>query len=155
MYDLSVSSNELLNMRRIALLLLLFSGIAAATITANPVGYWQLRDKNGNVSAIIRIYHAGNATLAAKLISYQARRDMRCTACTGALKNHPYRGLQLITGLKPDGENTWRGGRILDPETGKFSKVRIRISSHGSRLKITDYGFISWFGSSAVWTRRK
>lgn len=145
-------------MRRIALLLLLFSGIAAATISADPVGYWQLRDKNGNVSVIIRIYHAGNATLAAKLITYQsrrARRDTRCTACTGALKNHPYRGLQLITGLKPDGNNTWRGDRILDPETGRFSKVRIRISSHGSHLKIIDYDLISWFGSSAVWTRRK
>lgn len=144
-------------MRHIALFLsFLFSGLAVSAGTADPVGYWQLQDENGTVSTIIRIYRSSRATLEAKLIVYHPNRNARCTACTGALKNRPYRGLRLITGLRADGRNTWSGGKILDLEKGKFSKVRIRISDHGSRLKIIDDdGLISWLGDSTVWTRRK
>lgn len=131
--------------------LLLLSGLVFA---GNPIGYWQLKDDNGKPTMIIRIFPEGQ-TLSAKVIQYVPNVNARCSECKGENANKPLNGIVIITGLSPEGDNTWSGGKILNPLTGKVSKVMLSINAAGTELKINSYGFISWFGSTDVWTRRK
>lgn len=131
--------------------ILLISGFAMA---ANPIGYWQLKDKTGRPTMIIRIFQDGE-TLSAKIIEYVPNILARCTDCEGENSGKPLRGITFITGLQADGANQWSGGKILNPLTGKVNKVLIKINAAGTELVINSYGFLSWFGSADVWTRRK
>lgn len=131
--------------------LLSLSGFAFA---ANPVGYWQLKDKTGQPIMIIRVFQDRQG-LSAKLIEYIPNRNARCSKCEGKNADKPIHGMVLITDLQTEKDNQWSGGKILNPLTGKVSKVQMTINAAGTELKINSYGFLSWFGSADVWTRRK
>ncbi|SUO93810.1 DUF2147 domain-containing protein [Suttonella ornithocola] len=137
----------------LTLFLCLSSWVHAET-SGNPVGFWQLADKSGKPVLIIRIFPVGK-TLSAKILQYYPNANARCTACKDALKDTPVRGLTFIKGLVRKSGDTWSDGKILNPETGKEAKVTLTISADGSQLKINSYRFLSWFGSTDIWTRRK
>ena len=120
--------------------LLSLSGFAFA---ANPVGYWQLKDKTGQPIMIIRVFQDRQG-LSAKLIEYIPNRNARCSKCEGKNADKPIHGMVLITDLQAEKDNQWSGG-----------KVQMTINAAGTELKINSYGFLSWFGSADVWTRRK
>lgn len=135
----------------ISFALLLSSSLALAS---NPIGYWQLNDSQGQPKYLIRLYQFGQ-TLSAKLIQFVPNPGAICTACTDEDKDKPYLGLTIIKGLKADGDNQWSGGEILNPETGKWSKVKLSINDSNDTLIINSYGWLgSWFGDKDIWTRR-
>lgn len=143
---------------RIKLILSLLLGLFAPLVfavnsIANPQGFWQLADKNGNPKIIIHIY-GENEKLHAKLLQYLPNQNARCTKCEGALQNQPYRNLVIISNLIQKDASTWTDGKILNPETGEISNVTLTINRNGDAIRINSYGWFSWFGSTDVWTRR-
>ena len=64
----------------------------------------------------------------AKIIAIKdaARSSAKCLECSGKRKNEPILGMNILTGLKKDG-NEWSGGKILDPKNGKEYKCYIQL----------------------------
>ena len=74
-----------------------------------------------------------------------------CDLCEGENKGKKILGLNILEGLKKDG-NKWSGGTILDPRNGKVYKCYIElINPH--KLKIRGYIGISLLGVTAYWER--
>lgn len=143
-------------MRKFCILtLFLLSSWATAANSANPVGFWQLNDARQQPLALIYVYRSKNNTLSADLIRYFPNAYAKCTRCTGKLKNRSLQKFPFITALQPAGDNQWRNGLLLNPQTGKTTKVKLTLSAQGRQLKIVSYRFISWFGNAKIWSRRK
>ncbi|MBJ6726501.1 DUF2147 domain-containing protein [Geomesophilobacter sediminis] len=69
-----------------------------------------------------------------------------------ALKDRKLLGLRIMDGFDFRGDDTWGGGQIYDPRSGKTYKGRIRMESK-NRLFLKGYVGIPLFGRSTTWTR--
>ena len=67
-------------------------------------------------------------------------------------RNRPICGLQVISGVKPQGDGSWDGGRIYDPKVGKSYDVAID-QLNNKRLRITGYLGARFLGKSFIWRR--
>ena len=127
---------------------------AAAQDLATPVGRWQtVDDKTGKPSGIVRIYEQ-NGVLYGNIekVFDPARAPLNCIACADDRKNKPLIGLNIIRGLKRDGE-VWNGGTVIDPETGSVYKASARLDDGGRKLVLRGYLGISLLGRSQTWQR--
>ena len=75
-----------------------------------------------------------------------------CVPCTGELKDKPVIGLQILRGLRWDGEQ-YSGGEILDPNNGKSYRCLMRVVDGGRKLEVRGYVGISLLGRTQVWLR--
>lgn len=69
-----------------------------------------------------------------------------------ARRNQPICGLEIIGGLKRDGQRVWNDGWIYDPERGESFDVEITLLSE-DRLKVLGYAGIRLFGKTFRWQR--
>jgi uncharacterized protein (DUF2147 family) len=69
-----------------------------------------------------------------------------------ALRKRPLVGLRLIEGFRFLGRNTWDGGRIYNPENGKYYKATISLAD-SNRLMLRGYWGISLLGRTETWVR--
>ena len=74
-----------------------------------------------------------------------------CRFCPGELKGKPITGLKFLWGLKAKDANSWDGGHILDPKSGKVYKLRMTLK--GDKLYVRGYIGVSFLGRTQVWTR--
>jgi len=120
---------------RVLLILLAMCGAASAQGAASPVGLWRtIDDKTGKESGAVRIFESGGALYGRiERITDPARAGLSCIKCSDDRKNKPLIGLDIMRGLKRDGE-VWDGGTILDPETGSSYKSSVRLDDGGQRL---------------------
>jgi len=142
--------------RLLTFLLIAFSiAINAQTI----FGKWYSKDETGKIDSAIEVYEK-NGKAFAKIIElwYRGSRvtdpkgqNAVCDLCEGENKGKKKLGLNILEGLKKDG-NKWSGGTILDPRNGKVYKCYIElINPH--KLKIRGYIGISLLGVTAYWER--
>ena len=68
------------------------------------------------------------------------------------LRKRPLLGLRFMEGFRYMGGNTWDGGRIYNPENGKFYKAKISLRD-GRRLMLRGYWGVSLLGRTEVWVR--
>jgi uncharacterized protein (DUF2147 family) len=139
-------------MKKLLLLtfILLFS---ISSFSQTIFGKWNSFDEETNkIEATIEVYEKDGKAYA-KIISIidPEKRSATCTACKGKLKNTPILGMNILTGLKEDGDE-WSGGKILDPKNGKQYKCYIKLKDDNT-LKLRGYIGISWFGRTAIWKR--
>ena len=128
---------------------------ALAQDLSSPVGRWQtVDDKTGKPSGIVRIYEQ-NGTLYGNIekVFDPARAALNCVACTDDRKGKPLIGLNIIRGLKRDGD-AWDGGTVIDPETGSVYKSSARLDDGGRKLVLRGYLGISLLGRSQTWMRQ-
>lgn len=99
--------------------LFLFVLFCVATASAqSAVGVWKtVDDQTGEVRSKVEIYEKGGKLYGKIVALLQSPADTKCEACKGALKNKPVLGLEIIEGLAAY-QNYWKGGTILDPESG-------------------------------------
>jgi uncharacterized protein (DUF2147 family) len=69
-----------------------------------------------------------------------------------ALQSRPIMGLELMSGFKFDGKETWKKGTIYDPDNGKTYKCKLRIGDDGV-LNVRGYIGFSMIGRTSQWTR--
>ena len=75
-----------------------------------------------------------------------------CVECKDALKDQPMVGLPIIQGAKKAADkDVWEGGKILDPENGKFYTLRLTPIDGGQKLEVR--GSIGPFGRTQTWVR--
>ena len=118
-------------------------------------GKWKTIDPvTGNDESIIEVYKKdGKAYAKVIAIINEADRDKTCINCKGKNKNKPILGLDILDGLKENGDE-WSGGKILDPKNGKYYKCYIKLTEENT-LKLRGYIGISLLGRTEYWYRFK
>ncbi len=146
-------------MRRDLLALFLLAGLAAgAAVPAHaaqetPVGTWRTFDDNGAESGRVEIWEQGGVLYGRIVgIADPAKAKAVCLKCEGARKDQPVMGMQILGGLKRDGDR-WTGGRILDPENGSTYDCTMQVEDGGQKLLVRGFLGISMFGRSQTWVR--
>lgn len=133
---------------------LLSTSVFAASLNGTQ---WQtIDDKTGEKKAVIQLTESGGK-VSGKIIKVlnKEKADALCTKCPGRLKNKPVEGLQILSGLKADGNNQWSDGKLVDPESGKTYSGKLTLSDNGQSLKLRGYVGTPVFGRSQTWQRIK
>ncbi len=137
------------------LLLFCFMLLSFLSPAQTIFGLWEVSDGTSNtVDSLVEIYEKeGKAYAKVVRIMDTNKQHVRCTKCTGKRENQRILGMNILTGLKKDG-NEWSGGQILDPKNGKTYKCYIKLTGNNT-LKIRGYIGISLFGRTEFWQRKK
>ncbi|SDR84892.1 DUF2147 domain-containing protein [Gramella sp. MAR_2010_147] len=116
------------------------------------LGRWENTNKEGKVNSIIEIYEKGDEIYGkVDRILNEEDRNRRCTKCEGDLKNEPVEGMELMKGLKKDGDE-YAGGTIVDPKTGKEYRCKIWLDDDNPDV-LNVRGYISLFYKTKIWRR--
>ncbi|HEY0956185.1 MAG TPA: DUF2147 domain-containing protein [Roseateles sp.] len=121
---------------------------------ATPVGLWKTIDDDGKTEkSLVRISEQGGTLTGSieKLLDPNAPAEAKCDQCKDDRKDKPIVGMQIIRGVKAEGDGTWSGGEILDPNKGKTYKTRLKPIDGGRRLEMR--GYIGPFYRTQTWIR--
>ena len=111
--------------------------------TKQPTGWFLIRDHGGVYDGII-----------AKMILKPGEDPNEpCVQCKDDRHNHPWLGLEIIRGMKPEGENKYGSGTILDPRDGKIYKATMKVTPDGQTLIVRGYIGFELLGQNQYWTR--
>ncbi|MFT7901207.1 DUF2147 domain-containing protein [Tenacibaculum ascidiaceicola] len=133
---------------------LLFTTVSFSMSAQTIFGKWENRDEETNkVDSVIEVYKKDGKAYAKIIeITDKNRQEAVCDKCNGKRKNNPILGMNILTGLKKDGDE-WSGGKILDPKNGKEYKCYIKLEND-NKLKIRGYIGFAAFGRTAYWHRK-
>jgi len=144
-------------MKKLATLLIMFALATFITHAQGVTGKWKTTDdKTGEDKSIVDIYEK-DGKIYGKVIEIlnPDRKDSKCTSCKGADKDKPINGMVIIRELSKDGDS-WSGGKILDPNSGKIYKCTIKLDEKNkNKLDVRGYLGISVLGRTQTWTRVK
>ncbi|MDI9240340.1 DUF2147 domain-containing protein [Lysobacter sp. LF1] len=139
----------------LALLLLALPMVSFAQNT--PVGTWTtIDDKTDKPKSVVEIYQAKDGSLAGRvneILQSDRGPNPVCDKCSGDRKDKPVKGMVILWGIRQDGES-WEGGKILDPASGKVYSVRVTPIEGGKKLEVRGYIGFSMLGRNQVWVRR-
>lgn len=135
-------------------LLLFVTSTLFAQVSA-ILGDWKtVDDKTGEQRSIVTIYKAPDGLYYGKIAKLLIEVPVTvCTECKNEDYNAPLEGLVIIRGMHAeDGE--LRGGKVLDPESGKFyyGKIYLKDGKLVLRGSLDKRGFL---GRNQTWLRAK
>jgi len=109
--------------------------------TLEPAAIVQITEKNGLFIGVIT-----------KLLDPKALPT--CDKCTDSRKGKPVVGMEILSGLKKDGES-YTGGQILDPDDGETYKAEMKLTDQGNKLDLRAYIGIPLLGRTQTWVRER
>jgi hypothetical protein len=124
-------------------------------------GLWEeFDDDTGKITALIRIEQQPDNTYEGKIEklfidNQKTTRMLLCEKCTGKLHNQPVLGLAILVGMKRQGDRSFAGGKVIDPDDGKVYSCEIQLAEDGNSLQISGYIGLNWIGQSEIWRRLK
>lgn len=118
------------------------------------LGKWMtIDDESGQAKSIVEIFKKSDGKYYGKIVKLlQKPENENCVNCKDDRKNKPLLGLEIIRGLKKDG-NEFTGGNITDPKTGKTYKCT--ITRAGDKLNVRGYLGFSLIGRTQTWSATK
>ncbi len=137
----------------LALLALVMSVSASAQLSA-ILGDWKtVDDKTGEKRSVVTIYKGSDGLYygkISKMLMYQEL-DLKCEECKGEDHNAPIEGLVIIRGMKAE-DGQLVGGKVLDPESGKFyyGKIYLKDGKLVLRGSLDKRGFL---GRNQTWVK--
>ena len=131
----------------------LADGTAMAAEKLSPLGVW-LGISDSGEKGHVKIYECGGK-LCGKLVWSSKPDSLDLNNPDESKRDKILIGQDILTGLEPDGENFWDGGRLYDATTGKTWNCNITVLPGNDKLKIRGYWGIALFGQSRVWDRVK
>ena len=141
---------------RIAIATVIFvTAAGAAAQSSTPVGNWKTVNERGEPEGLVRIVEVAGELRGTvqKVYSPPApEANPVCIACSGERKDKPVIGMQILAGLRWDGEQ-YSGGEILDPNNGRAYRCLLRVTDDGRKLEVRGYIGISLLGRTQVWLR--
>ncbi len=101
--------------------------ISASAQVSGILGDWKtVDDKTGEKRSIVTIYKGSDGLYYGKISKMLMYADLKCEACKDEDHNAPLEGLVIIRGMKAE-DGQLVGGRVLDPESGKFYYGKIYL----------------------------
>ncbi len=133
------------------ILIVLFAITQPLFAADSPVGQWRsIDDETKEAKSIIKIYQQADGTVAGKVVKLLQKSGALCKKCTGKNKDKPIEGMEILWGLKENGDR-WTSGTILDPKKGKTYRAEVQVINKGRSLKVT--GKVLLFSRSQVWQK--
>jgi len=111
--------------------------------TKRPTGWFLISDHGGVYDGII----------AKMFLQPGEDPNVICDQCKDDRHNHPWLGLEIIRGMKPEGDAKFGGGTILDPRDGKVYKATMKVTPDGKTLIVRGYIGIELLGQNQYWSR--
>lgn len=138
---------------------LVFSSLSGLAFAEDISGMWKnIDDKTGSSKAILEIRQENNGTYTAKIIKVTPRPGYTpketCVDCPAPYTNKPLLGLDVLTGLKPAGDNNFVNAKVLDPLSGRIYSGKAKLSANGKRLTLRGYVGVSALGRSQTWIKQ-
>lgn len=120
----------------------------------SPEGRWKtIDDRTGTARGIVRIYEDHGALFGKIEAAFrQEEAKEHCSLCTDDRKGQPIIGLVVLRGLHKQGDE-YGGGDILDPDTGRVYRCKLRLLDGGKRLLVRGYVAVPILGRSQIWVR--
>ena len=133
---------------------LLAAGPALAQLS--PVGLWKtIDDETKKEKSLVRIVESGGVVSGKveKFLDPDTKPDSVCEKCSDDRKGKPILGLTILRNLKQGEEDksVWEGGDILDPNTGKVYRARLKPVEGGKQLQLR--GYLGPFFRTQTWIR--
>jgi len=125
---------------------ILFSVFSFAQIE----GKWKtIDDETGQAKSIVEVLKKSDGKYYGKVVKLLIKpENPNCTGCKDDRKNKPILGMEVIRGLKKDG-NEFTGGSIIDPKNGKAYKCTVTRS--GDKPNVRGYIGFSLIGRTQTW----
>ena len=96
-----------------------FTLIFSLSAQNSAIGVWKtIDDESGEAKSYVEIFEEGGKFHGKIVKLLLSPEDKICPKCTGAKKGKKLMGLRIVDDLSSY-ENYWKGGTIMDPETGK------------------------------------
>jgi uncharacterized protein (DUF2147 family) len=136
-----------------------FAPGAASSAQLSPVGLWQSVDDDTKQPSgwFLISDHGGvyDGIIAKMFLKPGQDPNVVCSACKDDRLNHPWLGLEIIRGMKPDNETAdkYVDGTILDPRDGKVYKAMMTVTPDNQTLVVRGYLGFSLLGKNQYWTR--
>ena len=141
-------------MRKIGIIVLLLATLSVNAQISSILGDWKtVDDKTGERRSVVTIYKGTDGLYYGKIIKMlmYTDLDLKCDQCKDEDHNAPIVGLVIIRGMHAeDGELV--GGKVLDPESGKFyyGKIYLKNGKLVLRGSLDKRGFL---GRNQTWER--
>ncbi|MBQ9603129.1 MAG: DUF2147 domain-containing protein [Paludibacteraceae bacterium] len=141
-------------MRKYILIMLALVALSSQAQVSAILGDWRtVDDKTGEKRSIVTIYKGSDGLYygkISKMLMYTDL-DLKCDQCKGEDYNAPIVGLVIIRGMKAE-KGELVGGKVLDPESGKFyyGKIYLKDGKLVLRGSLDKRGF---FGRNQTWIR--
>jgi uncharacterized protein (DUF2147 family) len=136
--------------------ILAWGTVALAQTAPTPIGRWRsFDDKTGQPKSIIAITEINGelqGTVERVFSPPAPNSNPSCDKCSGDRKNKPIVGMQMLWGMKKDGDE-YSGGHILEPETGKEVRAKMKVVEGGQKLEVRGFVGFALAGRTAMWTR--
>ena len=133
-------------------------GLSSLSYAQDITGTWRhIDDQTGISKALIEIRKDGQDSYTGKIIKvtplpgYTPKE--KCVNCPAPYTDKPILGLDILKGLKYDKDNSYTGGKILDPLSGKTYSMKAKLSANGKRLQMRGYVGVSALGRSQTWIK--
>lgn len=140
-------------MKKILLLFAVMAGLNAHAQVSAMMGDWKtVDDKTGEKRSVVTLYKGSDGLYYGKIAQLLVGdRTAKCEACEGAEHNQPVEGMVIIRGMKAE-DGQLVGGKVLDPESGKFyyGKISLKEGKLVMRGSLDKRGFL---GRSQTWVR--
>ena len=118
----------------------------------SAVGTWKtIDDEDGTVKSHVTIYEE-NGKLYGKVLKLINADKTICTECKGSKKNKPIEGMQILWDLEKSDTNIWKGGKIMDPKSGKEYKCKMELEN-ANTLNVRGFIGFSLLGRTQTWFR--
>ena len=141
-------------MRKIGIIVLLLATLSVNAQISSILGDWKtVDDKTGERRSVVTIYKGTDGLYygkISKMLMYTDL-DLKCDQCKDEDHNAPIVGLVIIRGMHAeDGELV--GGKVLDPESGKFyyGKIYLKNGKLVLRGSLDKRGFL---GRNQEWVK--
>lgn len=134
-------------------LLFAFAALLISTFSfAQIEGKWKtIDDKTGKPKSIVEVFKKSDGKYYAKVVQLLIKpASPVCADCKDDRKGKPILGMEVIRGLKKNG-NEFDGGTITDPKDGKTYKCSVTRS--GDKLNVRGYIGFSLIGRSQTWEK--
>lgn len=134
----------------------------ASLLLAKDYGYYISIDEKGKQTAKWQIYEENNELFGKIVKLYGYPDDEPCKKCKSKYENFTYVedaknmkliGAPLLYKLKKEDEYNYKGGYIIDPESGKLYKANATFD--GDKLILRGYIGFSLIGRNQTWVKEK
>ncbi len=130
----------------------LFLLVSISIKAQSPVGTWKTIDDNtGQPKSNVEIYEADGKLFGKVTKLLQHSPDRTCEKCPGERKGRKVMGMVILENMAAK-KGMWKGGRILDPENGKWYTCELWLKE-GDPNQLQLRGYVAFFYRTQTWQR--